>query len=364
METFMKRSFTFIKWVLAALGLFLVLFCAQRILMPKYIDEALEGRLVAEYYAEEFKHHDVIMIGDCEIYENFSPITLWEQYGIASYLRGSPQQLIWQSYYLLEDTLRYETPEIVVFNVLSMKYGTPQNEAYNRLTLDGMRLSQSKWNAVNASLTEGESMITYLFPLLRFHSRWSELSVNDFLYAFQNTPALSHNGYLLRADVSPLETVPTGQMLSDDRLPQISYEYLDRMLKLCQDNGIELVLVKAPTVWPYWYEEWDEQITEYANERNLLYVNFLDRTEEIGIDFQTDTYDAGLHLNVYGAEKLSSYFGRILKERFKLPDRRSNAEYSSIWSEKTERYEQEKAAQEEEFSRTGNIEKFQSYNSQ
>ena len=40
----------------------------------------VEGAMIAEYYDEE-KDHDVVFIGDCEIYENFSPITLWEEYG-------------------------------------------------------------------------------------------------------------------------------------------------------------------------------------------------------------------------------------------------------------------------------------------
>lgn len=102
------------------------------------------------------------------------------------------------------------------------------------------------------------------------------------------------------------------------------------------------------------------QIAEYAEKNNLLYLNFLDFTDDIGIDFQTDTYDAGLHLNVYGAEKLSVYFGSILKERFDLPDRRSDQRYSEIWAEKIDRYEREKAEQAEEFERTGTLQKFQS----
>ena len=128
----------------------LAFLAVQRILMPKYVSEAVDGRLIAEYY-DSSKNHDIVFVGDCEVYENISPITLWEDYGIASYIRGSPQQLIWHSYYLMEETLRYEKPEAFVFNVLSMKYGEPQSEAYNRLALDGMRWSASKVDAINAS---------------------------------------------------------------------------------------------------------------------------------------------------------------------------------------------------------------------
>ena len=123
----MKRVWKFIGTAVIALaGLYLL----QRLLMPKYAADVVEGALIAEYYEEE-KDHDVIFIGDCEVYENFSPAVLWQDYGINSYIRGSAQQLIWQSYYLLEDTLRYEKPQVVIFNVLAMQYNEPQREAYN-----------------------------------------------------------------------------------------------------------------------------------------------------------------------------------------------------------------------------------------
>ena len=74
------------------------------------------------------------MIGDCEVYENFDPIYLWKNYGITSYIRGNAQQLTWQSYYMLEDTLKYEKPKLVVYNVQALTHGEPQKEEYNRMT--------------------------------------------------------------------------------------------------------------------------------------------------------------------------------------------------------------------------------------
>ncbi len=117
----------------------------QALFMPKYMTASREGNLIAEYY-NETREHDVLFVGDCEVYENVSPITLWKEYGITSYIRGSSQQLIWHSYYLLEEMLEKETPKVVVYNVLAMEYNEPQKEAYNRMTLDGMRWSKSKVN--------------------------------------------------------------------------------------------------------------------------------------------------------------------------------------------------------------------------
>lgn len=313
----------------------------QRLLMPKYMSDVVEGNLIADYYNSHFDH-DVLFVGDCEVYENFSPVRLWEDYGISSNIRGSAQQLIWQSYYLLEDALRYETPDVVIFNVLSMKYATPQNEAYNRMSIDGMRWSSSKVNAIRASMTEEESFLSYVFPILRYHSRWSELTADDFKYYFGVDPDF-YAGYYLRADVKAAENVPEGRPLADYSFGAVCWEYLEKMRQLCEEKGVEFVLVKAPSLYPYWYEEWNTQIVDYAAEHNLAYINFLDETTmaETGIDFKTDTYDGGLHMNVYGAEKLSVWLGDYLTKELSLQDRRGEPELAAYWAEIAEEYDKE-----------------------
>lgn len=310
-----------------------------------------EGALIGEYYANA-GGNDVVFVGDCEVYENFSPITLYEEYGIPSYIRGSAQQMIWQSYYLMEETLKYETPKVMVFNVLSMKYDTPastgkasQREAYNRMTLDGMKWSASKWNSIKASMTEEEkeweSMFTYLFPFLRYHSRWSQLTKEDFTYLFHKKQ-ISDNGYLMQTGVKPYTDEYAERPLADYRFGENSWYYLDKMTALCKEKGVKLVLIKAPSLSPIWWDQWDEQIKDYAEENDLSYYNLLDCQEEIGIDWSTDTYDRGLHLNVNGAEKLSRYFGKILKEDCNLPDRRADQEISTAWAKKCEIYDDRK----------------------
>lgn len=308
----------------------------QRLVMPKYMGDIREGAMIAEYYREE-KNHDVIFIGDCELYENISPVILWEEYGIHSYIRGSAQQLIWQSYYLMEETFRYEKPKVVVFNVLAMKYNTPQKEAYNRMTLDGMPLSLEKIKSVRVSMTKDEHLIEYLFPLLRYHTRITELTKEDFKYLFTKE-AVTHNGYAMQTGVKAAVDIPEAKPLGETSFGDTAYAYLDKMVTLCEESGVELVLVKAPTLYPYWYEEWDTQIREYAQEHSLKYYNFLEKKEEIGLDYAVDTYDGGLHLNVSGAEKLASYFGKILAEECGIQSRRGDAHLEEIWAKKIDFY--------------------------
>ncbi len=319
----------------------LLLTLLQLLVTPKYIDNP-EGALIPEYY-DEAGEHDVIFVGDCEVYESFVPAYLWEKYGISSYVRGSAQQLVWQSYYLLEETLKYETPKAVVYNVMALKYGEPQNEAYNRMTLDGMKWSTSKIGSINASMTEDESFVEYLFPLLRFHSRITELSGDDLRYIF-NAPSVSHSGYLMQTGIVPRTDFSEGREQLDYTIADNAWKYLDMMRDLCDEKGIELILIKAPTnSWQYyWHDEWEEQVCDYAEENSLAYYNFIPKCDEIGIDWSTDTYDAGAHLNVYGAEKMTDYFGAILRERHGLADRRAESALASAWNERIERYYKER----------------------
>ncbi len=331
-----KRGLAVLLTILVAIsGLWFV----TRLLEPKYMSGILEGAMIGEYY-DDPTDHNVVFIGDCELYENISPVYLWENYGINSYVRGSAQQLIWQSYYLAEETINLEHPDIIVFNVLSMKYNEPQNEAYNRMTLDGMKWSPSKVKSIMASMTEDEHFIEYLIPVLRYHSRWSDLNSDDFEYLLERDK-VSFNGYYMRVDVKAAEDVPEGKPLADYEFGDNAYYYLNKLTELCKDNDVQLILVKAPTLYPYWYDEWDEQIEEYADANDLPYINFLDYQDEIGIDWSEDTYDGGLHLNLSGAEKLSDYFGNILSTEYNVPDRRSESDLQTYWNDVIDRYNAE-----------------------
>ncbi len=341
----MKRKI--LKIFAVSLCVAVLLGLLQALVVPKYMDESRDGALTAEYYSFAGEN-DVVFIGDCEVYENISPITLWQEYGIPSAIRGSPQQMIWQSYYLMEETFRYETPKVMVFNVLSMKYGDNEStgdqtrrEAYNRMTLDGMRWSVSKWNAIQASMTEEERQwdgaLSYIFPILRYHSRWSELTRDDVSYLFSRD-TVSHNGYLMHTQIKPVTAEYVERPLLSYDFSENSWYWLDKMRTLCQSYGTQLVLIKAPSLYPVWWEEWEVQIEAYAQEHNLLYLNFLEQQEQIGIDWSQDTYDAGLHLNVYGAEKLASYLGNILAEQCGLESRKEDAALCAIWEEKTKIY--------------------------
>lgn len=342
------RNITAIVLVLA------VLLAAQRLVVPKYADSLVEGGFTEEYY-EETTPHDVLMVGDCEVYESFSPVDLWRNFGITSYIRGSAQQLVWQSYYLLKEALRYETPKAVVFNVQALMHAGPQKEEYNRMTLDGMRWSGIKLDAVRASMLPEEKLVDYIFPVLRYHSRITQLAKEDIDY-YGKHKKVSHNGYHMRVDEAPyVEGIWFEEEPDDFTFGRKPMEYLDEMRLLCESNGIHLVLVKAPSVSPVWYGEYEEQVEAYAERYGLPYINYLELLKETGIDYGTDTYDMGLHMNLSGAKKMTAYLGEFLVSRYGLRSHRGDKELERVWEEKEEFYEEMKAEQEAEIEKYGSV---------
>lgn len=367
-------------------------FAIQRLVVPKYADKPLEGNFTAEYY-KETSDHEVMLIGDCEVYENINPIEMWQKYGITSYIRGNAQQLTWQSYYMLEDALKYETPKVVVYNIQALTHGEPQREEYNRMTLDGMKWSKTKYNAIRASMCRGENMLDYFLPLFRYHSRILDVSENDVKYYWKSKP-VTHNGYYMRVDVLPVsesDVADSSWLLGDqsdeeedvvdpwadienadddlDQSPTIGdsatgkgekfgkypMEYLDKMRKLCQKKGIKLVLMKAPSLSPEWYDSDNQQVVEYAEKYKLPYINFYELIDTLKIDYETDTYDGGLHMNLNGADKLSDYLGQWLMEKYPLTDYRTDKKMSQIYDKKVRIFENMKKEQENEIKKYGKV---------
>lgn len=325
--------------VVAVLLVFLLVFgLITQLLNPKYMTDLVEGGMISQYYREA-GDHDVIFIGDCEVYANYSPMEMYRSHGITSYIRGTSQQLIWQSYYILKETLTYETPQVVVLNVNAMRHSEPVKEAFNRLTIDQMHWSAEKVGIIRASMTEEEDFLTYVFPILRYHSRFDELTSEDFEYLFK-TKDNTWNGYLVNKNIKPAENLPSKRPLANYEFADICYDYLDKITALCKEKGVELILVKAPSLYPYWYEEYDAQMEDYARENGLAYYNFTECIEDIGLDFMVDTYDAGLHLNHTGAVKLSAYFAQILAQEHGIQDRRSDERIAPVYEQKLQRYDE------------------------
>jgi hypothetical protein len=220
-----------------------------------------------------------------------------------------------------------------------------------------MRMSPVKIRAIAASRLEDEDWLSYFFPIFRFKEHWRDLSSEDFRYFFRD-PQASISGFMIRSDTVPVGFLPQPLPIANYQFSDKAFHYLNRMVELTKEHDIELVLIKAPNLFPHWFSQWDEQIVDFAEEHNLLYINFLNYTEEAGLDWDIHSFNAGLHLNVFGAELMSLYFGEILQDGFNLPDRRTESAVAEQWNGMAQQYHRMISLQLEEIERYGRIKSF------
>ena len=84
-----------------------------------------------------------------------------------------------------------------------------------------------------------------------------------------------------------------------------------------------------------------------AKELGVEYIDLNLQSDQVAIDWNTDTRDKGDHLNYNGAMKVTNYVGKYLKETELFEDKRENPDYAD-WNTQLEAFDQYKAEQQEQ----------------
>lgn len=327
----MKRRFLavmgFAILLLGALGV------AQNILKAKFINDSTT--IVNGFYAEEKNDIDVLFLGSSNCFCTINPLVLYKEYGIAAYNFASSSQPMDISLLYLKEALKCQKPKVVALevNYISGYYASGIEENSLRWGLTDIPLSVDKLKCIYQlhGKIDGE-YLSYVFPILRYHERWKEISKQDYVYMGEDKSYWS-KGYLYTEETTS-EPVDLSGYRSEGSawLDERAIECLDEMIVLCKENGAELVLFKAPRT--EWYQYMTEEIESLASQRNIPFVDYNLLVEELNLDMATDFRDVN-HLNNRGAAKVTSHFGAFLKEHFNISDRRQDGQRNS-WDEAIE----------------------------
>ncbi len=321
----------------AAVGMILF-FNISEILRRK---TAEESDMVHSFYAIERNTLDVLFLGSSHAYYGIQPNELWKEYGITSYSMATPEQTAAISYFLLMEVFHYQQPKVVVLESYYLWYNALYNsESRLRQAFDGMRLGRTKIGMVRTML-EGDTVkdkLTYFFPFLKYHSRWSELQDYDF-----NTKPFLKGA---RIDFTTVEIEDPGIPKKAADVPELNQEYLQKIIGLCRENDAQLVVAALPygvetTEKRYKRRQGLNLTLETILEEEDVPFLFYQRDYPEVIDFSTDFRDR-THLNTAGAQKLTAHLGGWLAAYYGLSGHRDEEEYAS-WDQDLALYEAELA---------------------
>lgn len=281
----------------------------------------------AAFYEEPEGTIDVLLMGSSHMLNAVSPLQLWEERGIVSNNLAQNGQVLPVTCYALQEALRYQKPDLVVLDVYKVVQDTLiDSKASLHYTLDNMSFGLPKLRAV-FDLLEPEDRAEYLLDIILYHTRWKELTEED----FQKPDTTEKGAQALFTTAAPYEgwsVLPESETAPP---AQVEIEYLERIVELCRREGVELLLVAVPFTTP---EDDDlkrqaavNAMADIARDWDVSFVNLMHRTEEMGFDFSADMADM-YHVNWRGMGKVTAWLGSYLKENYSLPDRRGEAAYS------------------------------------
>ncbi len=328
-----KETIKIIVRCLVFVLIFAILFSDLTDLLIRQDDEADE---IHAFYSEPKDSIDVLYVGSSPLLRGVSPMLMWREHGFTGYVRASALQAPAVSYGLLAESLEYQSPKLVVilFDNIFLEYDYAEQEGDLRRGLDGMKPSRYKLDIVRevAKADERQSLLSYFFPLLRYHDRWKELDLAN----LEPHPLSEHSfrkGNVFLREISP-QAYPQDFMEQNDA-PAPAFDesakgYVEKSIALCREKGIPVVLLHLPKMsWTY---AQSQALEAFAEENGARYLD-LDRAEyreQLGLDPQQDYYDQG-HMNLTGVIKISDWLGDWLAEQYDLPNHAEDAVLRAEW---------------------------------
>lgn len=261
---------------------------------------------------------DYLVIGDSEAATSISPMQIWDKHGFVGYNLGGPAERLQKTYYSLKKVLKSQKPRVVMLET---------NSAYRNFGVTG---------EINKIL---KAIFKNNFAVYENHIKWKDFSFTNLKNDDKKVQRPKSNilrGFHYNSEVNPYTKGPyVKETDSIKKIPMIQLHYLNKIVELCKKNDIQLILYTAPSP-VNWSDDRQNGIKRFAEENKLPFLDLNLKIDELGINLESDTYDAGDHLNFSGAQKVTNYIGNYLSENTKLIDHRKDEEYSfwnDIWKE-------------------------------
>lgn len=281
-------------------------------------------------YHMEKNTADVIFYGSSHIYAGVNTVNLWDEHGIAGYNLAGTMQTLWNSYYNMAESLKYQSPKVMVVDL----YGALIEEEYYTSTnviknVSNMKFSLNKiqnvWNSV-----AHEKFLSYLLSYPLIHDGYRELQKENYEKGADIIGGEWYKGFKPTYACTKYEKLPEVAQELEEKMPtEKNREYLTKMVNIAEKNQVQLAFIVVP------YAGWEENdeavyswVEDFAKENNILFFNGNRAMKEMEFNPETDFAEAS-HLNYNGSCKFTQYLGAWLKTNCGLQDNRGKEVYDS-----------------------------------
>lgn len=330
------------------LGFFFLLLAFQKVLHYRWEGLYSTNIWIKNQPEDAF---DVMYFGTSEIKTAVFPTAVFRYAGVTGYNCAVTNRSAMTAYYQLKYALRYKKPKVVCcdFSALYDKESISERETVYRKVADSFPDRDLKWEMIRSIAKEDptQSELSYYFPIFRYHSMWNELTEEnfkkDYVYDEEECEVYTMGGMLI--DIADKENgfdimpeIWEAEAL-DEPLSENSVKWYDQFIALCRENDIAVAAVFVPALG-YTGDKvarW-ETTKAYLDSRgvDILDLNTYEAAKNMGFDPREDILEDNTHLTYMGSLRTSLALGNMLRERYDLPDHRSEEQaawWEAYWRE-------------------------------
>lgn len=317
MKSFFRHTLFSIVFLAGLAALLLLL---SVIMLPKdnTKEAGIDEKSLMGLFAEPANTIDVVYMGDSTTYSGIIPLEIWRDTGIPSYVAGSPLQYLHYTNDILERMYKTQSPKYLFMDTGSLFY---------------------QQSALWLSMYYPKKYM----KVFRYHDNWKVLTPENMFAPVNYKHIERDKGHLISYDIMavlPQNLARYGAPTDSARqFPFGNQACFEKILEQCGKHGTEVILLSVPSIWT-WNTQKHNGAQAIAEHYGLRYLDLNLHMDELQIDWDHDTYDAGEHLNDYGAIKVSRYLGKYMRENLDLTDRRDDPRYAN-WNQALHEYDAE-----------------------
>ena len=193
----MKRKVKILTKIICFCLVFAVLLsCVNSLFKPKWLEDRWQSsKTDVSFYDLDKNSTDVLFFGSSVTAAAVDPFLLYKEYGIASYNLGVISQTMSGSFFWVKEALKTQKPKVIFVEVKTLGRQSDKLETKARKSYDYMKPGINKFQYAVETVNSGRDLVgtdeemdiwEYLFPLSLYHTRWSELSYDDYDFALGN----------------------------------------------------------------------------------------------------------------------------------------------------------------------------------
>lgn len=324
----MKKSvIKFIIRAVAFVAVFALVFIACSHMLSVGMDRH-SAHVLKGFYNEKPETLDAVYFGSSNVLAFWNPMLAWEWHGITVHPYSCNSQPLTLAEDLIKEARKTQPDAVFIVNIntLGLEMDTV---GFHRL-FDNMPFSIHKIQTIEKmsamyNLSDKDKLELY-FPLLRYHSRWSELSSADFA-----SSGVEYKGAFNYGRYWTVSEDLTNRYIITDKIttpPDHVKTAVESLLDYCESENLKMLFVTVPRGEETVAEaEMHNYINEQAIQRGFPVLDLNDEIDTLQLDLQRDYYNR-THTNVHGSVKFTQYMSEYLIKTFGFKNKKDDSAYS------------------------------------